>query len=104
MKLYTRRIRVRLAWGALSVLLANPPAVAFDQSPCPGIHVDVPNIENSDGAVACALFASEEGFPSQFMRFAERIAMTKVQGEEAGCDFLNVNPGTYALAVIHDEN
>ena len=30
--------------------------------------------------------------------------MTKVRGEEADCDFLNVKPGTYALAVIHDEN
>lgn len=88
--------------GVFALSVVSPTVSA--QSPCPGIHVDVPNIANSDGAVACALFSSPEGFPDQFMRFAERIVMTRVRGEEAGCDFLDVEPGSYALAVIHDAN
>lgn len=97
-------IRAKWIWCAVAVWFAQLPATAFAQSPCPGIHVDVPNIANNKGGVACALFSAEEGFPHQFMRFAERIVMTKVRGEEAGCDFVDVKPGTYALAVIHDEN
>lgn len=82
---------------------ANLPATALAQA-CPGIHVEIPNIRNNAGAVACALFSAPEGFPSKFMRFAQKIVMTKVQGREARCDFAGIEPGTYALAVIHDEN
>ena len=86
------------------LVFANLPAIAFAQSPCPGIHVEIPNIINSKGAVACALFATPEGFPAKFLLFANTIVMTKVRGGEARCDFLGIKPGTYALAVIHDEN
>jgi hypothetical protein len=36
------------------------------KSSCPGIHVDVLNIENSTGIVACALFDSPNKFPQKF--------------------------------------
>ncbi len=28
----------------------------------------------------------------------------RIPGTQGRCDFLNIEPGTYALAVIHDEN
>jgi len=80
------------------------PAGTFAQSSCPGIHVKVLNIRNSTGAVACALFESPLGFPSQFLRFATNIMVMKVRDTQARCDFEGIAPGTYALAVIHDEN
>lgn len=97
---------MRVSYRVLCAVLvfANLPAIAFAQSPCPGIHVEILNIRNSKGAVACALFAAPEGFPAKFLLFADTIVMTKVRGEEARCDFLGIKPGTYALAVIHDEN
>ncbi len=97
---------MRVSYLALCAVLvfANLPTIAFAQSSCPGIHVEIPNIRNSDGAVACALFAAPEGFPAKFLRFANEIVMTKVRGREARCDFAGIKPGTYALAVIHDEN
>jgi uncharacterized protein (DUF2141 family) len=38
------------------------------------------------------------------MHSATNIVMTKIQDTKARCDFVDVPPGTYALAVIHDEN
>lgn len=99
-----RHMRIRCV-ALLSVLmLASLPAIVFAQSSCPGIHVKIPNIRNSAGSVACALFESTAGFPSEFLEFATNIVMIKIQDSQANCHFLDIPPGTYALAVIHDEN
>jgi len=86
------------------LVFANLPAIAFAQSSCPGIHVKILGIRNSAGAVACALFESPEGFPTEFMKSATNIMMIKIRDMQARCDFLDIPSGTYALAVIHDEN
>ena len=54
--------------------------------------------------VACALFEAPEGFPTEFMRFAANLMMVRVRGAKATCTFEELPPGTYAFAVIHDEN
>ena len=86
------------------LVFANLPAIAFAQSSCPGIHVKILNIRNSTGAVACALFESPEGFPTEFLHSATNVMIIKVRDTQARCDFEDILPGTYALAVIHDEN
>ncbi len=91
------------AWFA-ALMFANLPALAVAQSPCPGIHVQIQNIKNSTGTVACALFESPEGFPIEYLRYATNIMVIKIRDTRARCDFLDIPPGTYALAVIHDEN
>jgi len=93
----------RAAWVAL-LLSANLPALSFAQSPCPGIHVKILNIRNSTGTVACALFESPKGFPKEFLQFATNIMMIKIRKSQARCDFEDIPPGTYAMAVVHDEN
>jgi uncharacterized protein (DUF2141 family) len=85
-------------------MFAHLPAVAFAQTACPGIHVKILNIRNSAGAVACALFESPAGFPTEFLHSATNIMIIKVRDTQARCDFEDIAPGTYALAVIHDEN
>ncbi len=83
----------------------NPPAVTFAQSSsCPGIHVKVLNIRNSTGTVDCALFDSPVGFPIQVLHSATNVMVIKIRNTEARSDFEDIPPGTYALAVIHDEN
>lgn len=100
----------RLPMGARCVALwlvlvfANLPAIVFAQSSCPGIHVKILNIRNSTGAVACALFESPAGFPTEFLQSATNVTMSKIRDTQARCNFLDIPPGTYALAVIHDEN
>lgn len=91
------------AFGAALVAL-NLSASSFAQSPCSGIHVSIPDIKNSNGAVACALFEKPEGFPTEFLRYATHIMMMKIRNTQGRCDFLDIEPGIYALAVIHDED
>jgi uncharacterized protein (DUF2141 family) len=83
---------------------ANLPFVALAQVSCPGIHVQILDIRNSTGAVACALFESPAGFPTEYLHAATNIMIIKVRDKQARCDFEDIPPGTYALAVVHDEN
>lgn len=87
-----------------ALALAGIAAPAPAQSPCPGIHVNILDIRNSTGSVACALFESAEGFPIEFLRSATNVMVIKIRRSQARCDFEDIPPGTYALAVIHDEN
>jgi len=80
------------------------PGLAVAQSPCPGIHVKILNIKNSTGTIACALFESKEGFPTEYLRFATNVMTIKIRQSQARCDFEDIPPGTYAMGVIHDEN
>jgi uncharacterized protein (DUF2141 family) len=93
-----------VAW--LTVLaLAHLPALALAQSSaCPGIHVQILDIRNSTGTVDCALFESSQGFPTEALRSATNVMVIKVRHTQARCDFEDIPPGTYALAVFHDEN
>jgi uncharacterized protein (DUF2141 family) len=54
--------------------------------------------------VDCALFDSPAGFPREFLRSAQNVMVIKIRNAAARCDFEAILPGTYALAVIHDEN
>ena len=91
-----------VAWFA-ALMLVNP-SIAFAQSSCLGIHVTVLNIRNSNGTVACALFESPDGFPKEFLRSATNVMVIKIRKAQARCDFEDIPAGTYAIAVIHDEN
>ena len=100
-----RRLRHLLKAFPIAVLaFANLPATGLAQSPCPGIHVKILNIKNSAGAVACALFESPDGFPTEFLHSATNIMMINIKVSRARCDFEDIPKGRYALAVIHDEN
>ncbi|MGE5347187.1 MAG: DUF2141 domain-containing protein [Acidithiobacillales bacterium] len=92
-----------LAWFVV-LTCASLPDASFAQSRRPGIHVTILHIRNSTGNVACALFESPVGFPREFLRSATTVMVIKVRQTQARCDFEDIPPGTYALAVIHDEN
>jgi len=85
-------------------MFLNLPAGTFARSPCTGIHVQILNIRNSTGNVACALFESPVGFPIEYLRSATNVIAIKVRKTQASCDFEDIPPGTYAIVVIHDEN
>ena len=97
---------VRAGCVALFAVLVWTPlaSVVLAQASCPGIHVQIRNIRNSTGTVDCALFESPEGFPTEVLRSATNILIIKVRQTQARCDFEDIPPGRYALAVIHDEN
>ncbi len=100
-----RRATGVLCVTLLAVLVHKMSAlVVLAHPPYEGIHVTILNIENSRGNLACALFESPEGFPHEFLRSAKKIMVMKILDNKARCDFLSISPGTYAIAVIHDEN
>lgn len=54
------------------------------------------------GEVACALFATPEGFPDAASK--SRGVVHPAEGTSATCTFDGVAPGTYAVAVLLDTN
>ena len=102
------KMGIRFVAGWITVFLAvlvltSHPTFAAESS-CPGIHVKILNIRNSTGTVDCALFDSPDGFPENALRSAKYVMVLKIQEAQATCDFENISSGTYALAVIHDQN
>jgi uncharacterized protein (DUF2141 family) len=95
---------VRCVALCAALVFANLPGIAFPQLSCPGIHVKILNIRNGTGNVACALFKSPVGFPTEYLHSATNIMVMKVLDKQARCDFEDIAPGTYALVVVHDEN
>jgi uncharacterized protein (DUF2141 family) len=97
-------IGVRSAALCAALMFATLPFLVFAQTPCLGIHVKILNIRNSIGTVACALFESPDGFPFEYLRMATNVMVIKIRKSQALCDFDDILLGTYAMAVIHDEN
>ncbi len=89
---------------AVLAFVSNIGADSAQSSSCPGIHIKILSIKNSTGTIACALFESPAGFPIEYLRHATSIMAIEIRDKQARCDFLGILPGTYALAVIHDEN
>ena len=93
-----------VAFFAVLVFANLPAMVPAQSSSCSGIHINVLGIRNSTGTIACGLFESPAGFPNEYLRYATRVMVTEIRDTQARCAFVGVRPGTYALAVVHDEN
>ncbi|WP_029596563.1 DUF2141 domain-containing protein [Flavobacterium sp. ACAM 123] len=97
-----RKFSRPLFWLALIFLWL--PSKGFAQTECPSLNVKIQNIANNTGAIACAIFKSEKGFPDKFLKFAPKIMITQISGADASFEFSDILPGKYAIVVIHDEN
>ncbi|HET6520485.1 MAG TPA: DUF2141 domain-containing protein [Geminicoccaceae bacterium] len=66
------------------------------------VTVTVAGLRNGDGEVACALFATEEGF----LEAGRELAGRRVPAAEGSVvvTFEDVPPGDYAVVAYHDEN
>lgn len=67
------------------------------------IHIDVEGLRSDRGQVMCALYSSADGFPKDAGKMRAH-AQSEALGRHGVCDFTGVQPGTYAVAVFHDEN
>jgi uncharacterized protein (DUF2141 family) len=92
---------MRLATGA--VLAAAAMSQAQAQTPTATLEVVVPQVRNTKGGVGCQLFAAAAGFPKDRGRALQAVMVPIGQGS-ARCQFQPVPAGTYAVAVVHDEN
>ena len=67
------------------------------------IRVEIGGLRNGKGEVMCSLYASAEGFPTQDKK-ALAHARSAIAAGRGTCLFAGIEPGTYAVAVFHDEN
>jgi uncharacterized protein (DUF2141 family) len=88
-----------LVLGVILPTLLSPP-VSADAGCTLTVHVSV--LHSQAGALVCRLFAGGDGFPGKPPYKAVR--RVPIGGKEASCEFRGVSPGTYAVAVFHDEN
>lgn len=78
---------------------SNPIAVAK-----PGeIRVTITGFRNRKGQLLVSLFTSPKGFPDKG-DLATRRSAHKIDGEQIEVRFKKVAAGTYAVAVLHDED
>ena len=67
------------------------------------IHVAIDGLRTDKGQVICSLYSSAEGFPKNDKKaIARRTA--PIANRHGDCEFVGIQPGTYAVSVFHDEN
>lgn len=67
------------------------------------ISVVVNELRSDEGTVGISLFDTDEGFPGAFENAVENALVEIVEGR-AEYTFEDLEPGTYAVSVLHDEN
>ena len=103
----TLRDLTRSALSAAGLTLAlglGAPATCLAQARGDGaaaLRVEVSSFRNAKGTLNCRLFTEAAGFPDGEGARTLRIA---IAGTQATCVFDDLPPGTYAVAVVHDEN
>jgi uncharacterized protein (DUF2141 family) len=55
------------------------------------------------GFLRCSLFSQPSGFPGDSSKAYEMLSVA-VDSPKAGCLFKGLKPGSYAVAMMHDEN
>jgi uncharacterized protein (DUF2141 family) len=81
----------------------EPGEQAPGEQPGPAkLTVRIQGLKNDRGQVAVALFASAASFPRSDQ--AVRGQLARIEGTRAEVSFRSLRPGTYAVAVLHDEN
>ena len=86
--------------ASLSATLYAPQAKAQTE-PVAIVRIEVSTFRNMTGALSCRLFTRPADFPDGEGMATQRAAISATQ---ASCAFANLAPGTYAVAVVHDEN
>ena len=84
-------------WGMFSV-----PSHAQIESTSQ-LGVEIKGLRNQDGQVCLSLFASSQGFPSDGTQAVQNQCVT-ANSSVPVITFDNVQPGSYAIAVLHDAN
>ena len=100
-----------VAAGALAVLASAVPAAAQQErlagpeSPAAPAQVvaEIEGVQREEGTVGCVLFGSGEGFPGEVEKAVQRTGF-EASARESVCLFSDLEPGTYAVAALHDAN
>ncbi len=67
------------------------------------LTVEIDGLRNTQGQVCVSIFANSQGFPSNSDRVLKRQC-TEIDDTSLTMTFNNLQAGSYAVAVIHDQN
>ena len=85
------------SFAAAMAFLASP---AFSESSS-NVLIEVSGFKNTRGTLNCRLFTKAADFPDGEGILTIRVP---IAGQNTSCSFPNIEPGSYAIAVVHDEN
>ena len=93
-----------LTLAALAASLLLPGATALSARPAgTDVIVTVANLRNHDGVVRACMTSDQDRFP-RCQGSAHAYSVVSDAGAATVLRFRNVQPGTYAIALLHDEN
>ena len=98
-KNHDNRTVLRIISGVI-LAIAFPVLPSLSQSTST-VLLEVSSLKNPRGTLNCRLFTKASDFPDGEGILTVR---TPIAGANTTCTFPNVEPGTYAVAVVHDEN
>jgi uncharacterized protein (DUF2141 family) len=97
--------------SARLVLLATIAALVSSSAPrhahaggSSTIVLEVSTFRNLKGFLGCQLYATADSFPDKWQTQVNLRKHVPVTAATTSCTFADLAPGTYAAAVIHDEN
>lgn len=67
------------------------------------LAVEVVGLRNNTGQVGVVLYDSAKGFPDKGKGLRNGISR-KIKGKRVRVEFSGLRPGSYAVAILHDEN
>lgn len=67
------------------------------------LTVQIVGLHSDKGQVPCELFLGPKGYPTD-PKLAVQKVVSPIVGGQATCAFPGLAPGSYAVAVFHDEN
>lgn len=87
-----------------AILLLVGSSSGFRPAPAESkLTVSISNFSNNKGHVLVSLYNKAEGFPSNPEKAVQKRRVT-VTNKQAAVEFSPLPAGTYAVAVLHDEN
>jgi uncharacterized protein (DUF2141 family) len=86
-------------WTIIAAVLACSPVAAAGGN---SITIRVSTFRSLKGSLRCRLYSRPDGFPGKPPFQAEQSVV--VTAKTMTCTFASVAPGTYAVALFHDEN
>lgn len=85
------------------VLLICPILLTAYKQQVKGIRVEITGLRNNNGYVLVSVFKEGNGFPDQAEK-AVRKAKLGINNRKAAIVFNDIQPGQYAISILHDEN
>ena len=93
-------IQARMRWLAMTaIILIGTAHAAYSAD----VTVNISGFKNQTGSALVYLWKAPDGFPSK-TEMAFKTQPEKIAGTSVTSVFKDVEPGTYAVSVTHDEN